>query len=561
MKKHILAIFIFAELLIAQPNYEIQQLANEFWNWRKTTQPCSGDDVLRIERPDNWVPDYSASALNDYSTQYKKFKTRILNLNKSNWTRSDSIDFLLLRSAIERVNWELKVLKHPSTNPEFYVYQTLGAVYELLLIHSPMTNNRIENIIKRLNSIPKTIKDAKENLVDPIKPVAKIALLDLQDIRNKLYQTRDGLFLIVDLKYNNQLSLAIENAANSLEDYYKWIDQGLEKMNDQLIISTEDYKYFLKNIALIPFTPEEILLMGDLEWNRAVTFDTYEKIRNIELAKMEIFSSSEEQISQSRKDEEAIRKFLVEKNIMSIPDWVKHYINKPMPPHIKPLSYMGVVDDLTSETRLNEDGVSYIPEPSWNMSFFRLATAKDPRPIIIHEGIPGHYFHLVRSWANPNPLRRRFVDSGPIEGIGTYVEELLLQLGLFDSDRPGTRETIYSFMRLRALRVNVDVNLALGNYTIEQAGEYLASTVPMDLPTAIDEAGFFAYNPGQAITYQIGKTQIIDLISDAKIVLGDKFDLKDYHDYMMINANVPIALQRWEYLGLKNEIYKLWPID
>ena len=114
-------------------------------------------------------------------------------------------------------------------------------------------------------------------------------------------------------------------------------------------------------------------------------------------------------------------------------------------------------------------------------------------------------------------------------------------------------------MRLRALRVDIDINLALGNYTIEDAGKYLASTVPMDLSSGIDEARFFAYNPGQAITYQIGKLQILKLIADARILLGEKFNLKDYHDYMMQNGNVPIALQRWEYLGLRDEIKKIWP--
>jgi uncharacterized protein (DUF885 family) len=298
--------------------------------------------------------------------------------------------------------------------------------------------------------------------------------------------------------------------------------------------------------------------MGKSEWNRSVLFELFERERNVGLPELKIFSSAEEQITQERIYEEEIRKFLVDKNLMSVPDWVQHYINKKVPSHIEPFTNMGVVDDLTSETRLNEDGVSYIPEPSESMSYFRLATAKDPRPIIIHEGVPGHYFQMVLSWANPNPIRRRFFDSGSNEGIGFYVEELLLRYGLFN-DSPRTREIIYSFMRLRALRVDVDINLALDNYTIEDAGEYLSSTVPMDLTTGIDEARFFAYNPGQAITYQIGKLQILNLIADAKILLGDEFDLKDYHDYMMQNGNVPIALQRWEYLGLKDEIEKLWP--
>jgi hypothetical protein len=271
-----------------------------------------------------------------------------------------------------------------------------------------------------------------------------------------------------------------------------------------------------------------------------------------------LFTSAEEQINAEQRGEESIRKFLEDKDILTIPEWIRHYKFVKIPEHFAPLSFMGVNDDLTSETRSDEDGVRYIAEPSPNLGYFSLATAKDPRPLIIHEGIPGHYLQLVLSWANINPIRRRFYDSGPIEGIAFYVEELMLQYGLFD-ESPRTREIIYSFMRLRALRVDVDINLALGKYTIEDAGSYLAATVPMDLQTGIQEAGFFAYNPGQAITYQIGKIQIIKLIANAKVLFGDNFDLKVFHDYMMVNGNVPIALMRWEYLGLRDEIELLWP--
>jgi len=113
-------------------------------------------------------------------------------------------------------------------------------------------------------------------------------------------------------------------------------------------------------------------------------------------------------------------------------------------------------------------------------------------------------------------------------------------------------------MQLRALRVAVDINLALGKFSIAAAGEYLASTVPMDRQSAFSEAAFFAATPGQAISYQIGKLQILKLISAAQVKLGPNFDLKVYHDYMMANGNVPIALQHWEYLGATDEIKKLW---
>lgn len=543
---------------LAQSSADIQNLATDFFEWRRITQPAAEDDIPRVERPDGWIPDFSPEVLERNKQSYIEFSTQLKNLPTQNWSRSDSVDYLLMHSAIERVNWELNILRSPNRNPDFYVHQTIGAIYELLLIHSPMTDSRMENIIIRLQSIPQTIQYAKQNLTEPVEPFARVALENLSDIRNRLNKMKEGLMLIADKKFENELTEAVNKAADALEDYKNWIELDLSKMNKVFSIGRENYIYYLRNIALMTYIPEELLLMGKSEWNRSVAFDVFERERNVGLPELKIFSSADEQIAKVKEFEIEIRKFLVEKNLMSVPDWVQHYINKKIPPHIEPFTNMGVVDDLTSEARLDEDGVAYIPEPSEKMSYFRLATAKDPRPIIIHEGVPGHYFQMVLSWANPNPIRRRFFDSGPNEGIGFYVEELLLQYGLFD-DSPRTREIIYSFMRLRALRVDIDVNLALGNYTIEEAGKYLASVVPMDIATATDEARFFAYNPGQAITYQIGKLQILNLIADAKVLLGDKFNLKDYHDYIMLNGNVPVSLQRWEYLGLKDEIEKLWP--
>ena len=558
MKCFSLIIFLLAGFTCAQHDKEITNLAQEFFEWRAITQPCSGDDIPRVERPDKWIPDYSPRSVENYQAKYKDFKVKLNSLSKNGWSRSDSIDYLLLHSAIERVNWELNVLRLQNINPDFYIQQTLGAVFELLVIHTPITKSRAENIILRFNSIPNTIESAKENLTDPVLPFADIALEHLLNIKERLYAVRDELNKLFPVELNAQLNNSVELAAEALEGYAAWIEVNKNRMLPSFNVGREYYEYFLKNVALLPYTPEELLLMGRQEWDRSVAFDVYEKEKNKNVPRLEIFSSGQEQINSQKAGELAIRKFLEDKNIMSIPSWLNHYNFIMLPDYLAPIADIGVNDDLTSETRLDEDAIRYIVEPSLKLSYFSLATAKDTRPITIHEGVPGHYFQLAISWANENPIRRRYFDSGSNEGIAFYVEELLLQYGLFD-DSPRTREIIYSFMRLRALRVDVDINLAVGNYTIEQAGKYLSETVPMDFDTGIHEAGFFSYNPGQAITYQIGKLQILKLISDAKVLLEDKFDLKKYHDYMMKNGNVPIALQRWEYLGLKDEIEKLWP--
>jgi uncharacterized protein (DUF885 family) len=70
----------------------------------------------------------------------------------------------------------------------------------------------------------------------------------------------------------------------------------------------------------------------------------------------------------------------------------------------------------------------------------------------------------------------------------------------------------------------------------------------MDTATAHDEAAAFATSPGQAISYQTGKLQITKFFADARREQGDSFDEKAFNDYVWLNGNVPIALQKWEWM-------------
>ena len=288
--------------------------------------------------------------------------------------------------------------------------------------------------------------------------------------------------------------------------------------------------------------------MGQQEWDRAVACEAYEAQRNKTVPPLVLAKDIPSWIEDTAKKELAIREFLEKRGILTVPDWMQHYTLRAMPEYLRALEGFGETDDFTSPSRLKDNCIRYLDPPSPNLGYFWRATAQDPRPITVHEGIPGHYFQLCLSWKHEDPVRRHYYDSGSNEGIGFYAEEMMLQAGLFD-DSPHTREIIYNFMRLRALRVEVDVKLALGQFTLEQAAKYLEQKVPMDPGTARQEATSFATAPGQAITYQIGKLQIIKLLAEAKLQQGEKFHLRAFHDFVWKNGNVPIALQRWEYLG------------
>ena len=351
---------------------------------------------------------------------------------------------------------------------------------------------------------------------------------------------------------NPENSAALRKAASeaipALVQYGVWLQSKFPGVRKDTAIGRDNYIFFLRNVALLPYSPEQLLAMSQQEWSRSVAFEAYERARDAELPQLPLLPSQEAQIDREKTDEEQIRSLLTKEHLLTIPSWMKHYRNLPLPAFVIPFESLTVTDDLTGPSRLDQDGTSYIRVPSPNLGFFNLSTARDPRPIIAHEGVPGHYFQLALSSANPDAIRRHYYDSGANEGIGFYAEEMMLQAGLFD-DSPRSREIIYSFMRLRALRVEVDVKLALGTFTLQQGADYLAQTVPMDRGTALGEAALFASSPGQAITYQTGKIQITELLADARRKQGEDFSMLKFNDFVWSNGNVPIALQRWEMLG------------
>ena len=545
-------------MLASEPAYDatLQALAADFFEWRRVQQPVTGDDIPRVERPEAWVPDFSPEALEEYRERHLAFLQAVDQLDTEEWSIGDQVDAQLLKAAIERVHWELDVLKLPYRNPLFYLDQTLGSIFELLVLSSPITMSRAENILLRLEHFPSTLKSARINLDQAIRPFAEATIETLEGIDLRLLAVQAALKDEFPTELGERLAAATKAAIKALEKYRDWLRSELDSMQTAFAIGPHAYQWFLTHVALIPYTPGELLAQGQQAWSRSVAWDVIEKNQNRDLPEMPLFKSADHQIKASSLKENEIRTFLKSNDLMTVPGWLQHYLNREMPDYLEPLSFMGVTDDLTSENRLDEDAYSYIPEPAEDLPYFQLASARDPRPLIIHEGIPGHYFQLALSWANPDPIRRRYIDSSANEGIGFYVEELLLQAGLFDYS-PRSREIMHSFMRLRALRVEVDIRLAVGDFTIEQAGDYLARAVPMDRETAVAEAVFFAFNPGQAITYQIGKLQILQFLSDAKLDQEENFSLRHFHDYLMANGNVPIALQRWEYLGRDDQILRL----
>ena len=523
----------------------LEKLAEDFWTWRAKYAPFTGDDVNRLERPGG-IRDWSRGSIDTRHSDLAQFESRWKKVDPSSWPIAQQVDYKLIGSALSRMRWELDKNPRWKRDPNFYIEQTLTAVAEAFTIPAPYDEARSREILTRIENIPSIVQQGSQNLENPPAPFASVAIQNLTRIRERLRKMASSLAAFTTLK-PEELNRGSERAADALEKFQQQLKEKLPKLPQQTALGRDAYVWFLRNVALMPFTPEELLAMGRQEWNRAVSFEAFEKNRNKDVPPLKIASDINSWIKDAAQKELQIRKFLEERGILSVPGWMQHYTLRPTPEYLRALGFTEN-DDFTSPSRLKENCIRYVPEPSEKLGYFWRATAMDPRPITVHEGIPGHYFQLCLSWKHEDPIRRHYYDSGANEGIGFYAEEMMLQAGLFD-DSPHTREIIYNFMRLRALRVEVDVKLALGEFTLEQAAKYLQEKVPMDEQTARQEAIAFSTSPGGAMTYQIGKLQILKFLADARLQQGEKFNLRAFHDFVWKNGNVPIALQQSEYLG------------
>jgi uncharacterized protein (DUF885 family) len=531
---------------------ELDDLARDFWSWRAVEQPISTDDIPRIERPSDWVPKWSPDAVKQYRTRLVEFESRWKRIDATKWSVARQVDYRLMGSAIARVRWELEIIRGWQKNPAFYVDQTLGAYFHLLLSPPPFDAARTQQIVATLNAVPATLTDARQNLTEPVSPFAKLAIDGLENAGPKLRKSVAELEKVADGSATAGLESASQKAAAALADYREWLSAKVPGMANKTAIGREDYVYFLKNVALLPFTPEQLQQMGRQEWARSLAFETYEAHRDQGIPQAAPTKTLAEEVEREAVDEEAVRRYLEAKSLLTVPSWMAHYRFAEMPAYLSPLSGWER-DDFTGPSRLKQNSTRYVEPFGPDMGYWATSMVQDARGEIVHEGVPGHYFQLALSWANPDAIRRHYYDSSANEGIGFYAEEMMLQAGLFD-DKPHSRQIIYNFMRLRALRVEVDVKLALGEFTMDQGAEYLKTMVPMDAETAHAEAAFFASTPGQAISYQIGKMQIYKFLADARRKQRNGFDLRAFHDSVWQNGNVPFVLQEWEYLGMKDDV-------
>ncbi|MDT0477792.1 DUF885 family protein [Streptomyces sp. DSM 41014] len=531
---------------------KLARISEDFWKWRASTQPDSYDDITRVERPTGWRPDWSPDAIIERRQILADFAHRHSLLDLTDAPVPDQVDAALLGSALARAHWELELLRDWRRNPCFYLDQALVPIYNLLLAPPPFQDTRAHDVVAHLRCVPELLAQARHHLTGQAAgSLTQYALRLLGTADTALGTAMAALHPFLATAQAAELVTATAAAQHALVAYREWLQEHLPTFTATTSPGPQALRYFLHRVALLPYSVRQLRDMGRQEYARAAAAELLLRRRHQDLPEPPLAADAAHQIERQRTDEEDIRIFLRTEGIIDLPDDLRHYRNAPMPPYLEPLTWLGVPHYMASPHRSDDDALRYIRRPGSDLPYFQRAEAHDPRVGIIHEGI--HAWQSALSWRHPNRQRRHYYDSAANEGIAFHGEELMLQAELFD-DSPASALFVVNAMRLRALRVEVDLGLALGELSLEQAAARLTEYVPMDPGTAWEEAAFFAGHPGQGLSYLTGKIQIHALLADTAQRQGDSFRIDSFMGRLWREGNVPFALQRWELLGDRDHV-------
>jgi len=160
-----------------------------------------------------------------------------------------------------------------------------------------------------------------------------------------------------------------------------------------------------------------------------------------------------------------------------------------------------------------------------------------------HEAAPGHLFQgaLLLEAGEAPMLFKNIGFTAYSEGWGLYAEQLGDELGMYEAYPAGRIGWLQSFL-YRAARIVLDTGIHAKGWSREQAIAYMRETVGLPKGAAENEIDRYVVWPGQACGYKIGHTEIDRMRTKAKTALGAKFDIKGFHDAVLLGGGLPLAV-------------------
>jgi uncharacterized protein (DUF885 family) len=475
------------------------------------------------------VRDFSRATVEARSARLHLLQDRLRTIDPSPWPISEKVDWVLVRTELNDLDFRYRVVRPWSRDPSFY----LDFFRDLPYTELPVPPDKLGEFRTKLRSIPSLIRQAKANLTQAGGELTDIAIFHLdhydgvgqgEPVRSVPPEGILAWFADLQTRATRQqpdLVPDIQAATEAARDYRNWLVNNRVRLNGPSAVGLQDYEWFIRNVRLMPYTVSDLRQIGDLEMARARSFLKIQEASDRGLPELQLASNRQEYEERVRQAEQAIRSFITSHHLMTIP------------------SYVGP----------QETDAFWIERPGGKRHFWEEIQYRDPLVDHIHASIPGHRFDFLIHEHDARPIRHDYVDSGRVEGWGFYCEEMLLQAGLLEQ-RPRVKELFYIAQLARAARIPAELEIQDGGFSMDAAVRFMVKTVPyMDPNLARYDLEVYFRQPGYGMNYVAGKLQIESLLAARARQQKDDFDLGTFHDQFLAAGMIPAVLTQWEMMG------------
>jgi len=525
----------------------LHKLADDYYNWRNENYPIASSEA-GLHTWDNRLTDYSAAKIAERAQHVRKLLDQVRATKTEKWTKDDRIDWLLFRAQLEEVDFGENILKLEQTNPLTYVNECSNAIFSLLKKEYDTPRNRALSAAARFKAMPGLFAEAEKNLQKPVKLYAQLAIQSARNIDPLFKESTAPLAKDLSEAERADFEKSRDGALAAIHGFADRLEKKLPRMVDFAPMGEANYNYYLKHVLLLPLNAVQVEMLGRAELARyraleALLPDPSMADPNPERAKS-VPPDQEAFLKAYESREAEMIDFLKSHQLISLPDYLGKFEIRQLPEAFKPTSPGGFMNP---PGVYDKDPVGFFFIPTYNpksKNFYLRAAIEDPRPILGHEGIPGHFMQLSIANHLPNEIRRQNQNGVFVEGWALYGEEMLMRTGLYP-EGSAAQGQILRLSRYRAARIGVDVNLHTGKWTFEQAVNYFMEAGGLDREAAEGEAAGAATQPTQKIWYITGKWQIMNLLGKYYDKMGANFRLGQFHDDLVKNGSLPVSIIEW----------------
>ncbi|MCM3872812.1 MAG: DUF885 domain-containing protein [Pyrinomonadaceae bacterium] len=526
---------------------ELRQLAAEYYSWRNQNFPVFSSDA-GLHTWDNRLTDYSLSAVLDRRLHAKELLAKVQAMPTKDWNKEDRIDWLLFRAQLDGVVFFNRVFDFEQSDPQLYVNECSNGIFSLLKKEYDTPRNRALSATARLKQMPALVEQGKGNLIKPGRLYAQLAIDSARSIDSLFTDSLMSLAKDLSPAERNELVKSRDAALTSLHGFADWLERRLPGMVPFKPMGEENYNYILKNIYLLPLDAMQVEMLGQAELARYRALESLlpdPSLADPNPARSKNIPPDQDSFLKAYEiRQQEMVTFLKTNRLISLPDYIGPFYIRQLPEAFKPTSPGGFMNP---PGVYDKDPSGFFFIPTYNpasKNFYIRAAIEDPRPILGHEGIPGHFLQLSIANHVPNEIRRQHGDGIFVEGWALYGEEMLMRTGLYPNNSAGQGQ-ILRLSRYRAARIGVDVNLHTGKWTFDQAVNYFMEAGGLDREAATGEAAGAAASPTQKITYMVGKWQIMRLLGKYRDKQGTNFRLGQFHDDLVKNGSLPLSIVEW----------------